>query len=93
MNYIHVTVICINSDNKPAKIPLKQWIKKGEQYTITRLIHLAITPGKMGVLLKEVQLDASCFPYEFYDADRFIPTELFFNKESISEIANLEELV
>ncbi len=86
-------VICINSDNKPLKIPLEQWIKKGETYTITRLIHLAITPGKMGVLLKEVQLDASCFPYEFYDADRFVPEELISNKESISEVANFEELV
>jgi len=86
-------VICINDSNKPTKIPLEQWIKKGETYTITRLIHLAITPGKMGVLLKEVQLDASCFPYEFYDADRFVPEELFSSEESVSEIANLEELV
>lgn len=86
-------VICINDSNKPLKIPLEQWIKKGEEYTITRLIHLAITPGKMGVLLKEVQLTASCFPYEFYDADRFVPKELLSNKESVSEVANLEELV
>lgn len=86
-------VICINDSNKPTKIPLEQWIKKGETYTITRLIHLAITPGKMGVLLKEVQLDASCFPYEFYDADRFVPEELFSSEESVSEAANLEELV
>ena len=86
-------VICINDSNKPAKIPLEQWIKKGEEYTITRLIHLAITPGKMGVLLKEVQLSPSCFPYEFYDADRFTPKELLSNKESVSEVANLEELV
>jgi len=86
-------VICINSDNKPVKIPLEQWIKKGEEYTITRLIHLAITPGKMGVLLKEVQLSSSCFPYEYYDADRFAPIELLSNEESVSEVVDLEELV
>ena len=86
-------VICINDSNKPLKVPIDQWVKKGEPYTITRLIHLAITPGKMGVLLKEVQLDASCFPYEFYDADRFAPEELFQMEESISQEANLEELV
>ena len=86
-------VICINDSNKPFKVPIDQWVKKGEPYTITRLIHLAITPGKMGVLLKEVQLDASCFPYEFYDADRFAPEELFQMEESISQEANLEELV
>ena len=45
-------VICINDSNKPLKVPVDQWVKKGEPYTITRLIHLAITPGKMGVLLK-----------------------------------------
>jgi len=86
-------VICINSDNKPVKIPLEQWIKKGEEYTITRLIHLAITPGKMGVLLKEVQLSSSCFPYEYYDADRFAPIELLSNEESVSEVVDLKELV
>jgi len=86
-------VICINSDNKPVKIPLEQWIKKGEEYTITRLIHLAITPGKMGVLLKEVQLSSSCFPYEYYDADRFAPIELLSNEESVSEVIDLKELV
>lgn len=86
-------VICINSDNKPVKIPLEQWIKKGEEYTITRLIHLAITPGKMGVLLKEVQLSSFCFPYEYYDADRFAPIELLSNEESVSEVVDLEELV
>ena len=86
-------VICINDSNKPFKVPIDQWIKKGETYTIKQLIHLAITPGKMGVLLKEVQLDASCFPYEFYDADRFAPEELFQMEESISQEANLEELV
>jgi hypothetical protein len=88
-----MVVICVNDSNKPLKIPLEQWIKKGETYTITRLIHLAITPGKMGVLLKEVQLSSSCFPYEFYDADRFVPEELFSSEESVSEAANLEELV
>ena len=86
-------VICINDSNKPLKVPVNQWVKKGETYTITQLIHLAITPGKMGVLLKEVQLDSSCFPYEFYDANRFVPEELFQMEESISEEANLEELV
>jgi hypothetical protein len=87
-------VICVDDSNKPIKVPVEQWIKKGETYTITRLIHLALTPGKMGVLLKEVQLGASCFPYEFYDAERFAPENLVVSiLETVQEEANLEELV
>jgi hypothetical protein len=87
-------VICVDDSNKPLKVPVEQWIKKGETYTITRLIHLALTPGKMGVLLKEVQLGASCFPYEFYDAERFAPENSVVSiLETVQEEANLEELV
>jgi len=88
-------VICINDSNKPSKVPVEQWIKKGNTYTITRLVRMAIQGNKMGVLLKEVSMPPSCFPYEFYDADRFIPEELYTEeeKESVSELANFEELV
>jgi hypothetical protein len=88
-------VRCINSSSKPAKIPEDQWIKKGKIYTITKLVRMAIQGNKMGVLLKEVSMSPSCFPYEYYDADRFIPEELYVaeEEESVSELANLEELV
>jgi hypothetical protein len=67
--------ICIDSSNKPAKVPLEQWIKQGETYTIIKIVKMGLQDNKYGVLLKEVQMSADCFPYEYYDADRFIPLD------------------
>lgn len=69
-------VICINSSNKPKEIPFDQWIIEGEEYTITKIVKMGLQGNKLGVLLKEIQLGEDCFPYEYYDADRFIPMEL-----------------
>lgn len=66
-------VICINSSNKPKEIPNDQWIIEGKEYTIVKLVRMAIQGNKMGVLLKEVQIGKDSFPYEFYDSDRFKP--------------------
>jgi hypothetical protein len=76
-------VICINSRNKPAKVPIEQWIKEGEPYTIIKLVKMGLQDGRYGVLLKEVQMSADCFPYEYYDADRFVPLD--------DRVANMEE--
>jgi len=75
--------ICIDSSNKPAKIPIEQWIKEGETYTIIKVIKMGLQDGRYGVLLKEVQISADCFPYEYYDADRFIPLD--------TRVLNMEE--
>lgn len=64
--------ICIDSSNKPAKIPLNEWITEGEAYTVIKMMRMGLQDGKYGVLLKEVQLSSSSFPYELYDADRFL---------------------
>ena len=69
-------VVCIDSSNKPAKIPVEQWIKKGEVYTVIKVVQMGLQDGKYGFLLKEVQISADCFPYEYYDADRFIPLDI-----------------
>ena len=68
-------VVCINSSNKPSKIPIEQWVKEGEIYTVTKIAHMGLKVGTFGFLLKEVQLGPECFPYEFYSADRFVPLE------------------
>ena len=84
--------ICIDSSNKPTKIPIEQWIKEGETYTIIKIIKMGLQDGKYGVLLKEVQMSADCFPYEYYDADRFIPLDtrvLNMEEETVKE-ADLE---
>jgi len=84
--------ICIDSSKKPAKIPIEQWIKEGETYTITKVVKMGLQDGRYGVLLKEVQMSADCFPYEYYDADRFIPLDtrvLNMEEETVKE-ADLE---
>jgi len=79
-------VICINSQNKPSKISTEEWIKEGEVYTVTNVVNMALTPGKLGFLLKEVQLSPNSFPYEYYSADRFAPyAELSLKSEKVKE--------
>ena len=86
--------ICIDSKNKPSKIPIEQWVKEGEMYTITKVVRMGLQDGRYGVLLKEVQMSADCFPYEYYDADRFIPLDirLYQTEEEKEEVleADLE---
>ena len=84
--------ICIDSSKKPAKIPIEQWIKEGETYTITKVVKMGLQDGRYGVLLKEVQMSADCFPYEYYDADRFLPLDILTEvreEETVKE-ADLE---
>ena len=69
-------MICIDSSKKPSKVPIEQWIKEGETYTVIKVVKMGLQDGKYGVLLKEVQMSADCFPYEYYDADRFIPLDM-----------------
>ena len=69
-------MICIDSSRKPSKVPVEQWIKEGEVYTVIEVVKMGLQDGKYGVLLKEVQMSANCFPYEYYDADRFIPLDI-----------------
>ena len=84
--------ICIDSSKKPVKIPIEQWIKEGETYTITKIVKMGLQDGRYGVLLKEVQMSADCFPYEYYDADRFLPLDILTQvkeEEAVKE-ADLE---
>jgi hypothetical protein len=84
--------ICIDSSKKPSKILLSEWIVEGETYTITKVIKMGLQDGKYGVLLKEVQLSAESFPYEYYDADRFLPLDIRLHEkeEEVVKEADLE---
>jgi len=71
--------VCIDSSDKPSKIPQNEWITEGETYTITRIVRMGLEKNKFGVLLKEVQLSSQSFPYELYDAARFLPLDILAN--------------
>lgn len=47
-------MICIDSSRKPSKVPVEQWIKEGEAYTVIKVVKMGLQDGKYGVLLKEV---------------------------------------
>jgi len=82
--------ICIDASNKPSKIPDNEWIVEGEVYTITRIVRMGLQDNKFGVLLKEVKLSSNSFPYELYDAERFLSLDLLSQafeekKETVKE--------
>ena len=85
-------MICIDSSNKPAKIPIEQWIKEGQVYTVIKVVKMGLQNGRYGVLLEEVQMSANCFPYEYYDLNRFLPLDLLVKHGKEEEVleADLE---
>ena len=78
--------ICIDSSDKPSKIPQNEWITEGETYTITRIVRMGLEKNKFGVLLKEVQLSSQSFPYELYDAARFLPLDILTSIKEEEEV-------
>lgn len=64
-------VVCINDRNRPKQIPPEKWIVKGETYTVVSTSMMNLQRSKIGLKLAEIELGQSCFPYEYFDADRF----------------------
>ena len=65
-------VICIDDSNKPDEIPEDLCVQKDTVYTIKEVAKLPVQGYKLGYKLEEIELNDSCFPYEFYDAERFM---------------------
>jgi hypothetical protein len=81
-------VTCINDSNRPKQIPPQKWIVKGEFYTVIATTMMNIQRNKIGLKLAEIDLGQSCFPYEYFDADRFaIATDTPVLKEAELETA------
>ena len=78
--------ICIDDTGKPSKIPQSEWIVEGKTYTITKIVRMNLQKDKFGVVLKEVQLSSQSFPYELYDAARFLPLDILANMEEKEEV-------
>ena len=86
-------VVCVNDSNKPDKVPTNQWIKKGNVYTVVRAVKMGIQANTLGFDLEEVNL-TGCFPYEYYDAKRFLPEDMVKQEDVAVEIIEEElELV
>ena len=82
-------VICIDASDKPSRISPFEWIKEGEVYTVVEVARMSLQQNKYGYRLNEVQLSEQSFPYEYYDAERFIALEhleeAFKQSEKIAE--------
>jgi len=83
-------VICIDSSKKPNKISADEWIKEGVVYTVIHAVKMGLQAGKVGFKLKEVNLTEKSFPYEFYDATRFLPIEGLIADAKVEEEMELE---
>lgn len=68
-------VMCINAENKPKRVSLYEWLEEGVIYTVVEITKMGLQAGRFGYKLKEVQLSDQSFPYEFYNAERFVPVE------------------
>ena len=85
-------VICIDADKKPKNVPVEEWVQEGDTYTVTRIVRMGLQKDTYGYLLKEVQLSSRSFPYELYDATRFLPIDLLsMIKEEKEEEVTIEE--
>ena len=84
-------VIWIDADKKPKNVPIEEWVKEGEMYNVTRIVRMGLQKDTYGFLLKEVQLSSRSFPYELYDASRFLPIELLSDIKE-EEKVNIEDV-
>lgn len=80
-------VICIDDSNRPKRISPLEWITEGKVYTVVEIAKMNLQNNKLGYRLKEVQLSEQSFPYEYYNAERFIQVETLIQvaEEQISE--------
>jgi hypothetical protein len=89
-------VICIDSSDKPKKISPYEWITEGTVYTVVEISKMGLQAGKFGYKLKEVQLSEQSFPYEYFNAERFLPVEFLvkeLKEEKVEEISADLELI
>ena len=85
-------VICIDADKKPKNVPIEEWVKEGDTYTVTKIVRMGLQKDIYGFLLKEVQLSSRSFPYELYDSSRFLPIDLLsMMKEKKEEEVIIEQ--
>jgi hypothetical protein len=67
-------IMCINDANRPKEIPQNKWVKKNEIYTLISVQNL-LSSDSFGFVLDEIVLDESCFPYHYFNPDRFVPID------------------
>lgn len=65
-----IKCICIDDSARPNDIPLSKWVKNGEEYHII-FATIVLPQGLLAFQLHEIDLDNTCYPYEYFSASRF----------------------
>lgn len=79
-----IEAICIDNSNKPSDLPTSKWLEEGKIYHI--IYATIVLPQRvLAFQLHEIDLDDSCFPYQYFSANRFIIKSI--------DIEALEELI
>ena len=69
-----IPTICINNSNKPNDIPNNKWLKKNQEYHVIYTITV-LPQRQLAFHLAEIELDETCYPYQYFLANRFAFTE------------------
>ena len=88
MSNLPMKIMCINDKNKPAEIPQTNWITQGTIYTLISVQHL-LSSGVLGFELDEVKLDESCFPYHYFNPNRFVPIDETELQNAMDELEDI----
>jgi hypothetical protein len=88
-NELPMKILCINDKNQPKEIPLEKQVAEGKIYTLINAQFL-LSSNSLGFELAEIKLDESCFPYHYFNPDRFVPID---EKEMEEIDAELDEIL
>ena len=65
-----IEAICIDASGKPNNIPNNKWLQEGKVYNI--IYTTTVLPQEeLAVSLAEINLDDSCYPYQYFLFSRF----------------------
>ena len=90
-----VKVECIDDKNRPPEIPKEKWPVEKKHYHITQVYLHKNQNNIQGVLLKEIALDGSNWPYVSYKMSRFAlldPEDILALAELIVECDELSDI-
>lgn len=65
-----VKCVCIDDSGKPEVVPNSKWVKLGQIYTVIYTVNV-LPQGEVAFQLREIDLDESCYPYEYFLSSRF----------------------
>ena len=66
-----IKCICIDDRYRPADFPLSKWVKDGQEYHIN-FAQVVLPQGVVAFQLEEIDLDDSCYPYQYFMGNRFV---------------------